>query len=226
MTMLKLSVPAAMATVIMMVGFGLFAKVAARLDATDLVRFQGKCGLEAVNGAATTDIVAVMKLTFTACIGFGTSTATLVGQSLGVKLPNLASKYGWASVRIGLTIFGVVGLCEGVIFTPQLVNLITHSEAVRSAIMTPMRMMGIVTPIIAVAMILSEALFGAGNTLFVAIAQLLLVFGVLVPLAWILSLALGVGLLGMWIAAVAYACGAAVVMSLKFHGGSWKAIKL
>ncbi|HNC97618.1 MAG TPA: MATE family efflux transporter, partial [Myxococcota bacterium] len=81
-----------------------------------------------------------MKLTFTACIAFGTATATLVGQSLGAKLPKEATKFGWASVRLGLVVFGVVGLCEGVLFTPQLVGFISHSEAVRAAMPSPARL--------------------------------------------------------------------------------------
>ena len=228
---LKLSIPAAAATVIMMVGFGMFSKVAGELDARaaadTLKKIIGACGgVEAVNGAATTNIVAIMKLTFTACIAFGTATATLVGQSLGAKMPDQATKFGWASVRLGVAVFGVVGLCEGVLFTPQIVGFITHSEAVQAATMMPMRMMGVVTPIIAGGMILSEALFGAGNTKFVAAAQLCLVFGVLVPFAWVFALILNLGLMGMWTAAVCYASVASVVMAVKFHGGSWKKIAL
>ena len=67
----------------------------------------GQCGAsEAVFGAATTDIVEILKLTFTACIAFGTATATLVSQSLGAKRPDEAEKFGWASVRLGLVVFG------------------------------------------------------------------------------------------------------------------------
>jgi MATE family multidrug resistance protein len=222
---LKLSIPAALATVVMMVGFGLFAQVAGKLDAAEAAASPGGVH-EAVNGAATTDIVEILKLTFTACIAFGTATATLVAQALAAKRPQDADRFGWASVRLGLVLFGVVGLLEGVIFTPQIVNFISHSEAVRQAAIGPMRMMGVVTPIIAVAMILSEALFGAGNTKFVAAAQFCLVFFVLVPLAWVLGIKSGHGLPGMWAAAVAYSIGAAIVMTLKFRGGSWKTIKL
>ena len=39
------------------------------------------------------DIVAILKLTFTACIAFGTATATLVGQSLGAKRPEDAARF-------------------------------------------------------------------------------------------------------------------------------------
>jgi putative MATE family efflux protein len=222
---LKLSIPAAAATVVMMVGFGLFAQVAGKLDAAEAAKAASGTR-EAVNGAATTDIVAILKLTFTACIAFGTATATLVAQSLAAKRPDDASRFGWASVRLGLMVFGVVGLCEGVLFTRPIVNFITHSEEVRAAAFGPMRMMGIVTPIIAVAMILSEALFGAGNTKFVAAAQFFLVFLLLVPLARVLGVEAGMGINGMWAAAVCYVTGAAIVMSLKFRGGSWKKIVL
>jgi Na+-driven multidrug efflux pump len=209
----------------MMIGFGLFAQVAGKLDAIAAVGAAAG-EREAVNGAATTDIVAILKLTFTACIAFGTATATLVAQALAAKRPDDATRFGWASVRLGLVVFGVIGLFEGVLFTPQIVAFISHSENVRAAALMPLRMMGTITPIIAVAMILSEALFGAGNPKFVAAAQFCLVFLLLVPMARLLGVEAGFGLVGMWTAAVSYACGAAVVMTLKFRGGAWQKIQL
>jgi MATE family multidrug resistance protein len=226
---LALSIPAAAATVIMMIGFGLFARTAGELDAGPVAAgtVTGRCGVaEAVNSAANTDIVETLKLTFTACLAFGTATATLIGQSLGRRRPDEAQKWGWASVRLGAIIFGVVGLCEGVLFTDPLVAFITNSTAVRAAATFPMHIMGVVTPIIAVAMILSEGLFGAGSTKFVAVAQFLLVFVFLVPGAYLLGVRLHLSLDGIWISAFVYACLAAVVMSVKFAGGSWKQIKL
>jgi putative MATE family efflux protein len=216
--LLKLSVPAAMATVVMMIGFGLFTRTVGALD-------RGVVG-EAVNSAANTDIVETLKLTFTACLAFGTATATLIGQSLGRHQPDEAQKWGWASVRLGLVIFGVVGLCEGVLFTPQLAELISNSHAVRAAAMFPLRIMGIATPIIAVAMILTEGLFGAGNTKFVAAAQFLLIFVWLVPAAYVLGIVLHLGLKGIWISAFVYSMLAAATMCAKFAGGTWKKIRL
>ena len=228
---LKLSVPGGLAVVVMMFGFLLFSAVVGRLDAmpqaTPALRVAGRCGAsEAINSAATTDIVEVLKLTFTACLGFGTAAATLVSQSLGAKRPDDAARFGWASVKLGLVVFGVVGLCEGVLFTQPIVAFITRSEAVRTAAIFPMRIMGIVTPIISVAMILSEALFGAGNPKFVATAQLVLVFGLLVPVSYLLGIVLHLGLHGIWMAVCLYAVMAAVAMSMKFWQGSWKTIRL
>jgi MATE family multidrug resistance protein len=227
---LKLSIPGGLAVVVMMFGFLLFSGVVGRLDALPhgtTARVLARCGgSEAVNSAATTDIVEILKLTFTACLGFGTAAATLVGQSLGAKRPDDAARFGWASVKLGLVIFGVVGLCEGVLFTRPIVDFITQSDAVRSAAMFPMRIMGIATPVISVAMILSEALFGAGNPKFVATAQFVLVFFILVPVAYALGLVFHLGLHGIWMAVCVYAVMAAAAMTFKFWQGSWKTIKL
>jgi putative MATE family efflux protein len=226
--LLRLSVPAAAATVVMMVGFGLFARTAGQLDVgSGGAQAVTRCGgAEAVNSAANTDITETLKLTFTACLAFGTATATLISQALGRRKPEEAQAWGWASVRLGIVIFGIIGLLEGVVFTEQIVGFLSNSPAVRSAAMFPMRIMGVVTPVVAVAMILSEGLFGAGNTRFVAGAQFLLIFGCLVPGAYVLGILFHMSLGGVWMAAFAYGCLAALVMSAKFAGGSWKKIRL
>jgi multidrug resistance protein, MATE family len=226
---LKLSIPSAIATIAVMTGFLLFVYIANHLDkvmpagvASPLCP-GGK--EEPVNGAATTVIVGVLKLTFTACLAFGTSTATLVAQSLGEKDGEKAQTFGWASVRLGLLIFGVVGLAEA-LFAPQVLSFVSHSELVQQAALNPMRMMGICTPLVAVGMILTQALFGAGNTRFVMIIELVLHFTCLVPLAWFLGVSLGHGLMGIWGAGVIYVALLAAVMSWKFRSGDWKKIAL
>src|SRR5690606_4790239 len=115
---LKLSIPSGVATLAVMTGILLFSFIVKKLDEmTGAEKTVGMTGaLEPVNGAATTVIVAVLKLTFTACLAFGTSTATLVSQSLGAGDPDKAARFGWASVRLGLVIFAVVGFLEGVVF--------------------------------------------------------------------------------------------------------------
>jgi multidrug resistance protein, MATE family len=227
---LRLSIPSAIATIAVMTGFALFAMIVSRLDAvapSGVVSPSCPGGrAEAVNSAATTLIVGILKLTFTACLAFGTATATLVSQSLGEGKPEQATRFGWASVKLGLMIFGVVGLLEGVLFTPQLLGLVTQSPAVLEAALGPMRLMGICTPLIATGMILTQALFGAGNTRFVMVVELVLHFFCLVPLAWILGITLGFGLPGIWAAATVYVVLLTAVMVRKFQSGDWRAIRI
>ncbi len=228
MDILRLSVPSAIATIAVMSGFFLFSVIVSHLDSIEAARTASGAMVqaEAVNSAATTVIVGILKLTFTACLAFGTSTATLVSQSLGEGDGDKASRFGWVSVRLGLGIFGVVGFLEGVVFPQEILAFVSSSEAVREAALMPMRMMGILTPMIAVGMILTQALFGAGNSVFVMIVELVLHFTCLVPLAYLLGISLGFGLVGIWGAAVVYVVLLTAVMSLKFAGGSWKHIKI
>src|SRR5439155_25232134 len=134
--------------------------------------------------------------------------------------------YGRAGARLGLCVFAAVGLCEGLFFREGVIGIFAAPPGVREAMHQPMMLVGVVTPIISIALILSEALFGAGSTKFVAAAQFLLVFGILVPGAWIVGLKLHAGLNGIWISACLYAVLAASVMALKFRAGGWKKILL
>jgi multidrug resistance protein, MATE family len=178
-----------------------------------------------VNGAATTVVVGVLKLTITMCLAFGTSTATLVAQSIGERDPDKAERFGWVSVRLGVLIFGTIGLLEA-IFAREVLAFVTHSEMVRHAALAPLRLMGLCTPLLAVGMIATQALFGAGNTRFVAVAEFVLHFTCLVPLAWLFGIGMGFGLNGVWVAGVLYIVLLAGVMSWKFSRGEWKAIKI
>lgn len=227
---LRLSVPSGVATIAVMSGFALFAMIVSHLDAMQgtHVVVSGCPGAkpEAINSAATTVIVGILKLTFTACLAFGTATATLVSQSLGEGDGAKAARFGWTSVRLGLVIFGVVGLLEGLVFPEQILSFMSSSPAVREAALVPMRLMGVTTPLIAVGMILTQALFGAGNSVFVMIVELILHFTCLVPLAWLLGITLGFGLIGIWSAAAVYAFLLTVVMVIKFRVGDWQKIKI
>lgn len=228
---LRLAIPGGVATMAVMVGFGFFLVVVGHLDAMSgavsrvVAACPGAHG-EAVNGAASTAIIGILKLTFTACLAFGTATATLVSQSLGEKKPEQAAKFGWSSVRLGLVLFGILGLCEGVFFTKDILAFVSHSEAVQQAALLPMRLMGLTTPVIAVAMILTQALFGSGNTRFVMVAELILHFTCLMPLAWLFGVTFGGGLPGIWSSAIVYASLLAAAMVWKFSGKSWQATQI
>lgn len=219
--LLKLSIPGGIATMAVMTGFLLFTKVVGRID-DEAIR---NGALASYNGAATTIIIEVLSATFVSCMAFGTATATLVGQSMGQGDPELAAKYGWTSVKLGILIFGAVGLLM-FLYPEAVLGAFSHQHAVVAAGAMPMRIMAAMGPVIATAMILTQALFGAGETRYVMVVELSLHFGCLVPLAWLFGMRLHLGLEGVWLSVAVYACALATSMTVKFAFGGWKHLKV
>ncbi len=219
--LLKLSVPGGVATTAVMTGFLIFTKVVSSID-DDAIRAGAAASF---NGAATTIIIEVLSATFVSCLAFGTATATLVGQSLGQGDPELAERYAWTSVKLGVMLFGALGLFMFV-FPDRVLGVFTHAPEVIVVGAGPMKIMACMGPVIATAMILTQALFGAGETRFVMVVELVLHFFCLVPLAWLLGKVMGLGLIGVWLAAAAYGVALAVLMGVKFSRGGWKKLKV
>ena len=217
----RLSVPSGVATTVVMTGFLLFIGIVSMFDRS----YVAAGGTESINGAATTIIINVLSLTFFSCMAFGVATATLVSQHLGARDPDGAERYAWSSVKIGVILFAAVGALE-IAFPRVFIGFFNDSEAVINAGAPSMRLMGACGPLIAAGMILTQALFGAGNPRFVMMIELLLHFGLLLPLAYLLGVTFQLGLLGVWSAAAVYVLALTVIMVLKFKGGSWKAITI
>ncbi|MBI5517034.1 MAG: MATE family efflux transporter [Deltaproteobacteria bacterium] len=219
--LLRLSVPGGVATMAVMTGFLLFTKVVGRIDDAAI-----RAGAAAsYNGAATTIIIEVLSATFVSCMAFGTATATLVGQSMGQGDPELAARYAWTSVKLGVLLFGLLGLAM-FLAPDRVLGVFSHEAAVIAAGSVPMRIMAAMGPVIAAAMILTQALFGAGETRYVMLVELGLHFACLVPLAWILGMVLDYGLVGVWTAVAVYAVALASLMAARFAAGGWKKLKV
>ena len=147
------------------------------------------------------------------------------GKSLGARDPELAESYAWTSVKLGAAIFGVVGIAM-FLWAPSVMGIFTHAYPVIRAGSTPLRIVSAMGPVIAVGMILTQALYGAGETRYVMMVEFGLHFGCLVPAAWLLGLKLHLGLPGIWSAVALYATGLAIFMSVKFARGAWKKISV
>lgn len=215
----QLMVPSGMATVILMTGFALFMKFVGDIDA------QVGDGTNTYS-AATKAIMDTTALCFMPLIAFGTATATCVSQSLGAGKPNLAARYGWESVRLG--VFAMfIAAAVFLAFPEQIIGVLAPRDpAVAQAGALSLRLVTVALAPMAVGLILGQALFGAGANVFVAVAELIMHFGIFVPLAWLLGPTLGYGMEGAWIAAAVYATVLGTVMGIKFASPGWRKIKL
>lgn len=217
----KISIPSGFATTIVMACVILFRQIIQDLDE----QFRRAGGSESINGAATTIIIQVLSMMFFACLALGVATATLVSQELGAQRPEKAERVAWTSVKIGAVIFTVLGIVQ-VAFPEAIMLLFKASPGVLRVGASSLRLMGASGPLIALAMILTQALFGAGNTRYVMFVELGLHFGWLVPGAYVFGVWLKGGLFGVWAVAAGYVALLALFMWLEFRRGRWKSIKL
>ncbi len=170
-------------------------------------------------------IIDLLSIGFVTCIAFGTATATLVSQSLGEKRPDLAEAYGWDSVKLGMYAFGAGSLVI-IAFPHFFLDLLSDDPSVIDAAVGGLRVVASVGMLAAAALILTQALFGAGDTKFVMYTELVLHGFCLAPLAWFLAMFLELGFIGVWLAAAIYVLVLALVMTVKFSLGGWKDIKV
>jgi MATE family multidrug resistance protein len=214
----KLMVPSGVATVVLMAGFALFMRFVGEIDTA--------AGTGNVYGAATKAIMDIAGVCFMPLIAFGTATATCVSQSLGAGKPNLAARYGWEASRVGILAMLVIGSIFLAV-PEQIIALVSPNDPqVAIAGATSLRIVVIGLPLMAVGLVLSQALFGAGANVFVAVAELILHFGLFVPGAYLLGPHLGYGMEGVWVAATMYVAALGIVMGVKFFSQGWRKIKL
>ena len=214
----KLMLPAGSATLILMTGFLLFFKFVGQIDAAE--------GTGNTYSAATKALMDTAALCFMPLLAFGTATATAVSQSLGAGKANLAARYGWESVRIGIWAMIPLGVAFW-IWPEQIIGLWAPNDpAVAAAGATSLRLVATSLPMLVVGLVLSQSLYGAGANVYVMIVEGLLHFGCLVPLSWLLGPRLGFGMEGIWSAAVIYVFGLGVAMGAKFLGKGWRSIEL
>ena len=173
--------------------------------------------------AATNVIRSIYHLSIMVAIGLGTAASALVGQQLGAGRPDDAEVLAWEAAKLAAYAMTAVGLLF--IFAPRWVFLIyTSDPAVLDAGRLSLLILGFVQAFAGVALVLSQALQGAGNTRFVMIAEMIVCLGLYIPIVYFLGLKTRLGLVGAWTAEYAYWGALAGLMTWKFRQGRWKEI--
>ena len=215
----RLSAPSGLAVVVSLIGFAVFYKVCDRLDAD-------AHNSQAIFLSATTNIINIFMLVFISCMAYGTATATLVGQAMGAGNENLAERSAKEAAKLGFLFFSLMGALT-VVFAHDILNFWCHGQPEVLAVAVPiLRVLGAFEPFVCVALVFINALYGAGDSRFVMLVELTLHLFCLMPLSYVLGIAAGFGLWGVWAAMIAYVVLMSAIMTWKFQVGSWKAIKI
>ncbi len=170
-------------------------------------------------------IIDLLSIGFVTCIAFGTATATLVSQAMGKKNYQEASDFGWDSVKMSMYFYGALGLV--IIVMPELfLDLLSDDHMVIKAAAPGLQIMAGLEMLIAMALVLTQALFGAGATRYVMVVEFLLHGLCLAPMAYLFAFVLDLGFLGVWLSGTLYVFLLALAMSVKFWRGSWTKIQV
>lgn len=159
-------------------------------------------------------------LSFLPCVGFSAASAALVGQSLGMRDPRRATRLGWAATRQAIIWTTAVGAALA-LFPQQLIGIFTNDQAVITAGVGALIVIGFAQPAQAVNFTMGGALRGSGDTRFTLYTAIVNWFVVRLPLAVLFAFPLGLGLAGIWLAILVDYGVRAVILTLRFRGGQW-----
>ena len=144
---------------------------------------------------------------------------------MGEKRIDKAEKSIIEGVRWSEIIMGSVGLVF--IFLPQLIiPLFTNEPRIIDISIVGLRIIGILQFFDAVGITLWFALTGAGNTLFPAIVESTLLWGIALPISYFIGVKMEVGFLAPWAALSIHIILFAFIVTWKIKKGEWKEIEV
>jgi MATE family multidrug resistance protein len=166
-----------------------------------------------------------LSISFMPGFGFALAATTLVGQGLGAKDPDGAQQRAYTAYRLGAGLMTVMGAIIA-LFPAQFIGFFTNDPGVIAVGSLPLRLVGLVQPLLAAAMVFAGGLRGAGDTRYPMVITGASIWGLRVPLAYLLGLVMGWGLVGAW-SAMAIDFGLRGVLNfLRFRSGRWKTVKV
>jgi putative MATE family efflux protein len=152
---------------------------------------------------------------------FSMAAATLTGQNLGAGNPRRAERAAWVSLQQGMGVMIVMGTVFFVCARP-FAHIFTHDPHVVPLTVAYLQIAALSEPFLALGMILTGALNGAGDTKMPAWAGIITMWGVRLPLAWLFIYTLHGGAVGAWWGmTISTALNGLAALAL-FKWGRWK----
>lgn len=130
-------------------------------------------------------------------VGLGIAATSLVSHSLGAKNSENAYQWGWEVVRLAMFLMLLLGLPIS-LFADSILHLFTRDEHLIALGTLPLQITGLTISFEVTAMVLTQALLGAGASRKVLAINLVMQWCLLLPLAYWVGPILGFGLLGIW----------------------------
>ena len=208
---IRISIPAAIDAFLTQIGFLIFAKIVAILGTIPLAAHQIAIRVESIS--------------FMPGFALAVSTATLVGQSLGTKNVNLALLSMRRSCYFAMALMGFFAFIF-LIFPAQMATIFKPEPSVLSLAVVCVMIAALEQPALAIYMVYSGGLRGAGDTISPMIITIVGTLCFHVPISYLFGITLGWGLAGVWFgSALDWICRAIAIYIL-YRRGRWKRVKV
>ncbi|HSH47547.1 MAG TPA: MATE family efflux transporter [Halomonas sp.] len=158
-------------------------------------------------------------------VGLGLAAMSLVGQSLGRQDPRDAHRWGWDVVQLALPCLALLALPMA-LFPDAVLSLFLHVPELIALGRLPLRLSALMIVLDGAALVIAQALLGAGANRTVMSTTLALQWLVFLPLAWWFGVHLGYGLIGIWWVQVGYRCLNSLAFVAIWQARRWQRVTL
>ena len=180
--------------------------------------FQGEAGKAAY--AAHIIAIRVEALTYLPAMAWGVASATMIGQSLGAEDRARALRVGHQAALQCSILACLAGLVY--FFGSARIYGVMHEDPSVGAIGAPaMRVLAFFQPMLAVALVYSASLRGAGDTRYPLLYTSFSSVFVRLPVAYLFGIHLRGGLMGAWVGMCADMTVRALLAALRYSRGKW-----
>ena len=200
-------------------GTATFQNFVATASWMGIVRIISAFGSVAVAG----NTIAIRVILFALLPSFGVSNAaaTLVGQNLGAGKPDRAEAAAWRAGLYNTICLGTIGLVF-LIFAPGLIAIFTSDPQVAGHGVRSLRIIALGFAFSGYGMVFTQAFNGAGDTRSPTWINLVVLWLLEIPLAWLLAHRAGLGPTGAFIAVSFAFLALTGVSAWLFSKGHWK----
>lgn len=206
---LRLSLPASIQEIGVMTGFAIFKVMVGWISTVAL--------------AATAIVINILSFSFMPAMGFLFATQTLVSESIGRDDIAGAKAFARTASRLCMLLMGAMGILF-VLFPRIILQVFTVNAEIVAAGIVPLRILGFVQVVDAIGMTYHGALRGAGDNVFPAVAEIIMMWAFFLPAVYVSGIYLGWGVNASWVALAIYIAAYAIMAYFRFHYGPWKRI--
>ena len=168
--------------------------------------------------AANSFAVTAEALCYMPGYGIGDAATTLTGQSYGAGRKDLARKFGYLTVGLGMVVMSVMGLILW-LGAPSVMQLLSPVKAIQDLGAEVLRIEAWAEPMFAASIVAYGVMVGVGDTVWPALMNFSSIWLVRVPLAALLVGSMG--LHGVWLAMCIELCFRGAIFLWRLFSGAW-----